>query len=590
MLGPFACARLSSKLVDCTSPSVRPRLHAAFASISTTLRPLQPRQIVKHSCPPWQATGLAIPAPTDRRSTRRRPLPCEPFPALLSCFRHGPLRTAPVTVTVTATATATAPACTTTKATSTLGPPRRPPHLQPLPLAPRLPLRTGALATLLKQVRQSGEQSALNHPRTRELTMSSSPTEQRPPPTPSAPRDPAVRVCQEPTLRRQQPSKADPALHYSTPSSGAPIAPHSTGQVRQDSAIDQHRLEADNDTQSSTTHVSYFGQSQKGDQRPSPKLASYQSASSTPAYASIIAPLHSEDPPSRAGTGTHPPPRQHSKSLSSGSAYLAASSKPHEHSTERPIARNGTEPRANITGPSSLPEQFFTQQNNFGTRQQRYNVRFAANYTSENMPPSQKPRNGSPSPPVVPPVIAEPEQPTSSPVSVPVPASDELLAPSTKTNGSSRHTDAQPRPTREARDRSEREPSVERCVGCNEAWRRPIPDMDQGPLAPAENNADYMRLASNMIDRLRDQRKRADAAYEEWKWRHSHCYRPASPHSNGSVDDAARRADLLPQSDGSANGQTMNKRKSEAPHEPQSKQRRVTSTSPAPPVRKPDSS
>jgi hypothetical protein len=114
--------------------------------------------------------------------------------------------------------------------------------------------------------------------------------------------------------------------------------------------------------------------------------------------------------------------------------------------------------------------------------------------------------------------------------------------------------------------------------------------MDQGPLAPAENNADYMRLASNMIDRLRDQRKRADAAYEEWKWRHSHCYRPASPHSNGSVDDAARRADLVPQSDGSANGQTMNKRKSEAPHEPQSKQRRVTSTSPAPPVRKPDSS
>jgi len=413
-----------------------------------------------------------------------------------------------------------------------------------------------------------------------------SPTEQRPLPTASAPRDPAVRVYQEPTLRRQQPSKADPALHYSTPSSGAHIAPHSTGQVRQDSAIDQHRLEADNDTQSSTTHVSYFGQSQKGDQRPSPKLASYQSASITPAYASIIAPLHSEDPPGQAGA--HPPPRQHSKSFSSGSPYLAASSKSHEHSTERPIARNGTEPKANITGPSSLPEQFFTQQNNFGTRQQRYNVRFATNYTSENMPSSQKPRNGSHSPPIAPPVVAEPEQPTSP---VPIPTSDETLAPSTKANGSSRPTDAQPRPTREARDRSDREPSVERCVGCNEAWRRPIPDMDQGPLAPAENNADYMRLASNMIDRLRDQRKRADAAYEEWKWRHSHCYRPASPHSTGSVEDAARRADPLPQSDGSANGQTTNKRKSEALHDPQSasKQRRVTSTSPAPPVRKPDS-
>ena len=565
------------------SPSSCATATSVFAFIST-LRSLQLRQTVKPSCPPWQATGLAIPAPTDRRSTRRRPLPCEPSPASLNCSRHGPLRTAPVTATVTFRVTGT---CTTTKTTSIVGPPRRPPHLQPLPLAPRLPLRTGTLQTLIKQVRQSGEQNALDQHEFVKLTVFSSPTEQRPPPTASAPRDHAVRVYQEPTLRRQQPSKLDSALHYSTPSSGAHNAPHSTGQVRQDSAIDQHRLEAVNDAQSSTTHVSYSGQSQKGDQRPNPKLASYQSASSTPAYASIIAPLHSEDPPSQAGT--HPPPRQHSKSLSSGSPYLAASSKSHEHSTERPIARNGTEPRANITGPSSLPEQFFTQQNNFGTRQQRYNVRFATNYTSENMPSSQKPRNGSPSPPIAPPVTAEPEQPTSSPV--PAPTSDETLAPSTKTNGSSRHSDAQPRPTREARDRSDREPSVERCVGCNEAWRRPIPDMDQGPLAPAENNADYMRLASNMIDRLRDQRKRADAAYEEWKWRHSHCYRPASPHSTGSVDDAVRRTDLLPQSDGSANSQTMNKRKSEAPHEPQSasKQRRVTSTSPAPPVRKPDS-
>lgn len=56
--------------------------------------------------------------------------------------------------------------CTTTKATSTLGPPRRPPHLQPLPLAPRLPLRTGTLQTLIKQVRQSGEQNAINQRRT----------------------------------------------------------------------------------------------------------------------------------------------------------------------------------------------------------------------------------------------------------------------------------------------------------------------------------------------------------------------------------------------------------------------------------------
>ncbi|KAF2993797.1 hypothetical protein E8E13_000290 [Curvularia kusanoi] len=86
------------------------------------------------------------------------------------------------------------------------------------------------------------------------------------------------------------------------------------------------------------------------------------------------------------------------------------------------------------------------------------------------------------------------------------------------------------------RHRSSREPSVERCVGCNEAWRRPIPDIDQ-ELAPALGNADYMRLTSNFIDRLRDQRRRVDAAYEDWKHRHSFCHRPASPQSFGWTED-----------------------------------------------------
>ena len=75
-------------------------------------------------------------------------------------------------------------------------------------------------------------------------------------------------------------------------------------------------------------------------------------------------------------------------------------------------------------------------------------------------------------------------------------------------------------------DERSRESSVERCEGCNDFWRRPIPDMDQGPLARAESKADYMKLASNMIDRLRDQRKKADAAYEQWKQHHGHCLQP----------------------------------------------------------------
>ncbi|KAF1929877.1 uncharacterized protein M421DRAFT_131458 [Didymella exigua CBS 183.55] len=251
---------------------------------------------------------------------------------------------------------------------------------------------------------------------------------------------------------------------------------------------------------------------------------------------------------------------------------------------------SGSDPRSNITGPSSLPEQFFTQQNNFGTRQQRYNVRFAANYTSENMPPSQKSRNEPPTPPSAPAVVAEPEQPGSSPV--PGPTTEELPTPAS--HGSTRHVEPLPtRPSREStRERGDREPSVERCAGCNEAWRRPIPDMDSDQIAPAQDNTEYIRLAGNLIDRLRNERKKADAAYDEWKWRHSRCYCQPSPYSIGSVDDSSKPTAASPQADGATNGHsaTTNKRKSEVPHEPPSasKQRRLSNPSPAPAVRKPD--
>jgi hypothetical protein len=422
-----------------------------------------------------------------------------------------------------------------------------------------------------------------------ELTLLSSPTEQRPPTE-------SVRVYQQPVLRRQHPSKADPALQQSALSSGVHSASHSTVQARQDSAIDQHRFETANDTQLSRSNISYSHQSPKDDTRHiSPKPSSYQPASSTPAYAPSAVPHQGGTHPSQAGA--HLPAHQHSKSLSSGAPYSEASPRSHEHSSERTVPvdiRNGSDPRPNITGPSSLPEQFFTQQNNFGTRQQRYNVRFAANYTSENMPPSQKPRNEPPTPPTAPAVVAEPEQPRSSPILT----SASAESPTPASNGSSRPIEPQPsRPTRESRDRGDREPSVERCVGCNEAWRRPIPNMeDNDHIAPAQDNAEYMRLAGNLIDRLRNERKKADAAYEDWKWRHSHCYRQPSPYSTGSVDDASKASAATPQTDGATNGHTpttstSNKRKSEIPHEPHSasKQQKRLSMSPAPAVRKPDS-
>ncbi|KAF3032527.1 hypothetical protein E8E12_001815 [Didymella heteroderae] len=447
-------------------------------------------------------------------------------------------------------------------------------HARSTPPSASLPTATASSSAA------SSYWNAVNH---RQNSPPVSPTEQRPPTE-------SVRVYQQPVLRRQHPSKADPALQQPELSSSVHSAAHSTVQTRQDSAIDQHRFETGSDAQLSKSNVSSsHHQSPKDDTlQIVTRLNSYQPTSSTPAYATSATPHQSETHPSQAG--------YHSHSLSSAAPYPAASPRSHEHSTERSIPvdiRNGSDPRPNITGPSSLPEQFFTQQNNFGTRQQRYNVRFAANYTSENMPPSQKPRNEPPTPPTAPAAVAEPEQPRSSPT--PVSASEEPATPAS--NGSSRPTEPQPpRPARDSRDRGDREPSVERCVGCNEAWRRPIPDMDSDKIAPAQDNAEYMRLAGNLIDRLRNERKKADAAYEEWKWRHSHCYRQTSPYSTGSVDDASKASAATPQTDGATNGHTpttnnTNKRKSELPHEPHSasKQRKRSSISPAPAVRKPDS-
>jgi hypothetical protein len=149
----------------------------------------------------------------------------------------------------------------------------------------------------------------------------------------------------------------------------------------------------------------------------------------------------------------------------------------------------------------------------------------------KDMPPPPKPGDGLPESSFISPDLS----PVDGIILPQFPISSETDIPPLST------LDAQPQPTKIPQGRSDREPSIERCVGCNEAWRRPIPDMDQGPLASAENNADYMRLASTMIDRLRDQRKKADAAYEEWKWRHSHCYRPVSPFSTGSNDTPMKR-------------------------------------------------
>ncbi|KAJ4346288.1 hypothetical protein N0V95_005498 [Ascochyta clinopodiicola] len=407
---------------------------------------------------------------------------------------------------------------------------------------------------------------------------------------------PTRTVYQEPQFRRQQPPNPDAATtpHSSTSSGMHSMSHSSTVQARQDSATDQHRFELANDAQLAKPTILSAGQSPKnGHRQPSTAPNSYSAADpSTLAYAPPAPPqgeTHSNL------QGAQHPARQHSKSLSSGLPYSAASPRAPEHRTERTIpvdTRNASDPRLHNNGPSSPPEPFYghqnSNQNSNGTRQQRYNVRFAANYTSENMPPSQKSRNDPPTPNPTSAMPAEPEQPRSSPALVPT---TEEYSTSTA-NGSIRHSEPTPRATRDARDardRGDREHSVERCSGCNEAWTRPIPDLDSRHISPAETGQEFGQITSNMIERLRKQNKMADAAYDEWKWRHSRCtYRAPSPFSSGSVEDAPRRTESVPHAEGSTNGTTDRKRKSDVPLEQHSasKQQRVAATSPAPPVRR----
>jgi hypothetical protein len=423
------------------------------------------------------------------------------------------------------------------------------------------------------------------------LTLPTSPTEQRPL---------SARVFQEPQFRRQQMPKAEPLLHNSALPSGVHDASHSVTQARQDSAIDQHRFDMANDAQLSKSNGSHSHQSPKDSQRqPSPRLNFNRSTPSTPAFAPVIALHQADTPPSQAGA--HCPVRQHSKSLSSGVPTPTATSSSHEHGADRtsPVdIKNGADIRGNSFEPSSLPEQLYGHHNSSSNRQQRYNVRFAANYTSENMPPSQKARNDLPSPTAAPVIAAGPEQQRSSPA--PVATTEETPAPIV--DGAIHYAETQPRTPRDTRDRGDREPSVERCVGCNEAWRRPIPDLDSRHISPAETNEEFRQIASNMIERLRDQRKKADAAYDEWRWHHSHCtrsdeshYQPTSPSTTEPVDDAPKRANAVARpEEPMTRGTLSNKRKSEALHDssPQSlsKQRKVAFDTSAPPVRKPDSS
>ena len=303
-----------------------------------------------------------------------------------------------------------------------------------------------------------------------------SPTDHRP-----------TRNYQEPQHRRPNTSRSaaprDPALSFSSRHSAHDSHPQRPlHEARQDSAIFYKPIETCNDAHSSAPSYSHSQQS-PNDLRPQ------------------------SDP-----------------------------SKSHGYFAERPAPVdfvNGSDSRAKTPGSASVPDSFANANTNAnatttnGTRNHRYNVRFAVNYTSDNMPSSQKTRTeSSATAPVPSPTSEQQTAPAELPIvaskELPVIASKELPAPSASspTVQEDGLTAARPR---------DRDSSLERCQGCDEIWRRPLPNLDSvRQNTPAESVIQLMKISQDLVESLRDQGRRFDAAHEDWRWRHSHCVKPAS--------------------------------------------------------------
>jgi hypothetical protein len=211
--------------------------------------------------------------------------------------------------------------------------------------------------------------------------------------------------------------------------------------------------------------------------------------------------------------------------------------------------------------PGSLASLSSDHSNTTNTRQQRYNVRFAANYTSANMPSMQRSR---PSPPL-PPTAAPAETPEPAP---PVPSQD--LTPSLDRArqaiiGSMLRTGGPQQTSAEVQ-----ESSVTRCSRCHEAWSPPLPTQSGCKQSPATSAYDYAMATDIFYAQQRQNEKDADEAFIQWKEKHSHCPvpKPALPSSS-----TYHAAPTKPSNNTPVNGHS-NKRKSEIPHGDPSKIRR----------------
>jgi hypothetical protein len=72
------------------------------------------------------------------------------------------------------------------------------------------------------------------------------------------------------------------------------------------------------------------------------------------------------------------------------------------------------------------------------------------------------------------------------------------------------------------RQKQDIDPPVQRCQGCGETWRRPLPDLDRH-ASPAENMSEQFMLTQDLVTRLRSHTKKVEEAYSKWVWTHTRC-------------------------------------------------------------------
>ncbi|KAI8935692.1 hypothetical protein NX059_007214 [Plenodomus lindquistii] len=237
-------------------------------------------------------------------------------------------------------------------------------------------------------------------------------------------------------------------------------------------------------------------------------------------------------------------------------------SRPHSSSIQSSIASVGAEHVVALaqthSGPKNMHETVTVEpQGSTQTRQQRFNVRFASSNnfspTTFATAPAPRPR---PSPPVMPVSPASPVETVESPRSHPEQPITTTEEQSTITRNDIRNM------TEPAQDHSRtdrRSPSVERCLGCKEPWKRPIFDFQKPTgTTKTQNGNDLATGNMAILEQLRAHGRAAEMEHDRWKEKHYHCVPRQNYEPPTKADQDDSRSTRSSGSNGTSRGPAQN--------------------------------